>query len=566
MSFVGVYFMSSAELALIGIIIFILAYRFYAKFIENKVFCIEDFNDQLTPAKAYQDGVDFVPTSKHVLIGHHFSSIAGAAPIVGPAVAVIWGWLPAVLWIFFGVIFMGACHDFGALILSMKDKGRSIANVAQDLLGTRARTLFLTVIFFLVWLVIAVFTLVIANLFIQFPSSVLPVNSEIILALLMGYFYNRKASTNLTLPSIVAFLILLGTIYLGSLYPISLRVWFGDHELMVWIFFLMIYSFIASVLPVWALLQPRDFINSHQLFTGLILMVLGLFIVNPPIVAPALNLNPAGAPPWFPFLFITIACGAISGFHGLVSGGTTSKQISQWKDARPVAYGSMLGEGLLALLATLAVSAGFSTHDEWAHHFRSWDAANGLTTKIGAFVLGASKFIAGVGIPEQVSQTIIVVLIISFAATSLDTACRIQRYIIGEVGQSLRIKALENRFLSSALAIFSAFLLMISADGGKGGLSLWPLFGATNQMLAGVTLLLVVVYLRKQNRNFWPYLVPAILVTIITLMGLFTNIKIFFENNKTILAIVALILFASQCFVIAEALWVWKKSLKAQDS
>ncbi|MDH5580660.1 MAG: hypothetical protein OEY33_02020 [Bdellovibrionales bacterium] len=213
-------------------------------------------------------------------------------------------------------------------------------------------------------------------------------------------------------------------------------------------------------------------------------------------------------------------------------------------------------------MATLAVSAGFSSTDEWSHHFRSWDAANGLTTKISAFVLGASKFISGVGIPNEVSQTIIVVLIISFAATSLDTACRIQRYIISEVGHSLKLRVLENRYLSSALAVFSAFLLMLSANGGKGGLALWPLFGATNQMLAGITLILVVVYLRKHKRNVWPYLIPAIFVISITFVGLFTNIKLFFENNKILLGSVALILFVSQCFVVAEAIWSWKKALK----
>ncbi|MFZ8934732.1 MAG: carbon starvation CstA family protein, partial [Bacteriovoracaceae bacterium] len=199
---------------------------------------------------------------------------------------------------------------------------------------------------------------------------------------------------------------------------------------------------------------------------------------------------------------------------------------------------------------------------EWSHHFRSWDAANGLRTKIGAFVLGASKFISGVGISNEVSQTIIVVLIISFAATSLDTACRIQRYIISEVGSSLKIKALGNRYLSSALAIFSALLLMMSANGGKGGLSLWPLFGATNQMLAGITLILVVVYLKKQNRNIWPYLIPAIFVIVITFVGLFINLKLFFQNNKLLLGSVALILFVSQCFVIAEAIWSWKSFLR----
>lgn len=542
--------MNSATLGIFGLVSFLLAYRFYSKYLSVKIFKLND-NDE-TPATLMQDGIDYVPTDKSILIGHHFSSIAGAAPIVGPAVAAIWGWLPAVLWIVFGVIFIGASHDFGALILSMKNGGGSIAKVAESLLGKRSKLLFLVVIFFLVWMVIAVFTLVIANLFIKFPASVLPVNFEIIIALIIGMLFKYK-KIGLTLPSILAQITLFLMIYLGTQYPLSLATYFGGNEMMVWIVFLMIYSFIASTLPVWALLQPRDYINSHQLMLGLGMMILGLLITAPPVVAPAFNPHPVGAPPWFPFLFITIACGAVSGFHGLVAGGTTSKQVRKFTDARPIAYGSMLGEGLLALLATLAVTAGFKTTQDWHQHYASWDQANGLGAKIGAFVTGAGQFVSGVGIDTDIAQTIIAVLIISFAATSLDTACRIQRYILSEFGESANIKILKNRYFSSLIAVGSAFALMISSDGGKGGLKLWPLFGATNQMLAGLTLVLITVYLKKMKRKTLHFLIPAVFVMLITVYALGVNIKMYINQGNYFLIILGSLLFLAQLWIIAES-------------
>ena len=556
--------MNGAAVAFAALVILGLSYRFYGRYLSHKIFELPKSDDENipTPAFEFQDNIDFVPTKKNILFGHHFSSIAGAAPIVGPAVAAIWGWVPAMIWIICGVVFMGACHDFGALVLSMRHKGESMANVAESLLGPRAKVLFLTIIFFLVWIVIAVFALVIAGLFIKFPASVIPVNFEIIIALIMGRYIN-KAGKSLTIPSLLAQATLILMIILGTFYPISLSAVFGQYELIAWISFLMIYSFIASVLPVWLLLQPRDYINSHQLVVGLTLMILGLFVVQPEIVAPAFNLNPEGAPSWFPFLFITIACGAISGFHGLVGGGTTSKQVRKWKDAKPIAYGSMLLEGLLAILATLAVTAGFKTSAAWHSHYASWDQANGLSQKIGAFVLGSGRFVAGLGIPEDISRTVIAVLIISFAATSLDTACRIQRYIVAEFADYLKIPILKNRFVGSGFAVGSAFLLMLSSNGGKGGLSLWPLFGATNQMLAALTLILITLYLIKNKKRYMNFLLPALFILTITTIGLSHNIYQLFMKKSYLLILLSVLLLAAQFWVIVEsfmAIRLYKKA------
>jgi len=554
--------MNGALLGLLGIIAFALAYRFYATYISEKIFALGERDASGIPSPAHQlnDGIDYVPTKTDILIGHHFSSIAGAAPIVGPAVAAIWGWLPAMIWIVVGVIFMGACHDFGTLVVSMNYEGNSMAIVAEKLIGTRARNLFLVVMFFLIWMVIAVFALVIANLFVSFPSSVLPINFEIVVAVLMGLFIN-KGKGSLTWPSIAAQLTLFFMIYLGTKYPLSFAPIFGDNQLMVWMILLLVYSFIASVLPVWVLLQPRDYINGHQLAVGLFLIITGLFIVRPEVVAPAINPHPIGAPPWFPFLFITIACGAISGFHGLVSGGTTSKQVNKWSDAKPIGYGAMLGEGLLALLATLAVTAGFDSLEGWHHHYANWNAANGLSAKIGAFVTGSAKFIHGWGLPVEIGETVMAVMVISFAATSLDTACRIQRYIIGEFGVTLNVKPLQNRYVGSFLAVFTAFLLMISSDGGKGGLSIWPLFGATNQMLAAFNLILIALFVikTKSKKLSLPYILPAIFLVIITFVGLLYNVNLFFSKQNIFLVSLAILLTIIQIWIIIEAMNLFKQ-------
>lgn len=546
--------MNAAIPGVLGLVIFIIAYRTYGVWLERKILQSSS-DEQSTPAHQLKDGVDYVPTKAPILFGHHFSSVAGAAPIVGPAIAIMWGWVPALIWIGLGVIFMGAAHDFGALVLSLKHKGKSLAVVTGELAGKRARLLFLTVVFFLVWMVIAVFTLIIANLFLSFPSAVLPVNFEIIIAVIMGLVINRGGGGKMLIPSLLAQACLFIMIWLGTIYPMDFKVYFGENALMVWIVILLAYSWIASVLPVWTLLQPRDYINSHQLFLGLGMMVLGLIVVRPEITAPALNLNPPGAPPWFPFLFITIACGAISGFHGLVSAGTTSKQIDRWSDARKVAYGGMLGEGMLALLATLAVASGFKTTAAWHAHYSSWGAANGLTAKINAFVIGAGRFLEGLGISTEVSQTVIAVLIISFAATSLDTATRIQRYILAEFGEAINVPALGHRHVGGFIAVASAFALMMLGEGaGKGGLMIWPLFGATNQMLASLGLLMVAVWLIRLGRNHLPYTLAAIAITLITAIGLYYNIQNFIFQKNTFLAVLAVILVVAQALIMFEAL------------
>lgn len=552
--------MNAALLAIIVLILYFLAYRYYSKFLANKIFRLSD--DEVTPAHEKNDGMDFVPSNKHVLFGHHFASIAGAAPIIGPAIAVFWGWVPAIIWVILGTIFMGAVHDFSALVISVREKGRSVGDLAGILINPRARTLFLLIVYFLIFFVIAVFAYAIASLFVAFPESVLPVNFQIIVAVIIGFLFYKKGVPILW-PSILALISLYVMIWVGTIVPIEIPAIMGS-QIVTWIFLLLIYSFIASVLPVWTLLQPRDYINGHQLILGLGLLFIGLLIAHPEMQAPAINHNAEGGVPLFPFIFVTIACGAISGFHGLVSSGTTSKQLNKMKDSRMIGYGGMLGEGALAMIATLAVAAGISRTD-WLTHYETWDlAAKGGITN---FVLGASTFLDALHIPTVFGETLISVIVISFAATSLDTAARVQRLILGELGTAYEIKPLKNRYVGALLAVVPALLLALLAEApgkglGSGGFLLWPLFGATNQLVAGLTLLIATIYLWKTGRPVIYTLIPMVFLIVMTIAAMIWSFKAFADNP--LLLILSAIILALSVWLLFEAYFVYKSQKRSE--
>ncbi|MAI77722.1 MAG: carbon starvation protein A [Deltaproteobacteria bacterium] len=539
--------MNAAVLAVTVFIAFALAYRFYSKFLARRIFALSE--DETVPAQEREDGVDYVPTRLGVLWGHHFASIAGAAPIVGPAIAVIWGWLPALIWVGLGTIFMGAVHDFAALVISARHRGESMGEIAGEIMGPRVRTLFLIIISLLIWVVLAVFAFIIGTLFVSNPGAIFPINVQILVAMGIGWLIYRRGFS-LPIPSAFGYVVLMLAIFYGdevaAAFPIITQI-----SVQGWVWILLLYSFVASVLPVWLLLQPRDYLNSHQLATGLILLVAGLLVLQPEVVAPAINPSPEGAPPLFPFLFVTIACGAISGFHGLVSSGTTSKQLAKMTDARPIGYGAMLAEGWLGLMAILAATAGFPTREEWSVHYSSWGAANGLSAKLEAFVDGGGRFIESLGIPLATAETFMAVIVIAFAATSLDTGARIQRLVISELAQAYRIRPLGNRFAASALGIGAALILAITQGGGQGGLALWPLFGTTNQLVAGVTLLIVSIWLQKNGRPVVYTVVPMIAVSAATLWAMAGNLMDYYAQFEE-LALLAI----SGTLVVALDIWI----------
>ncbi len=533
--------MNAALVCLISLAVFALGYRYYSRYLAVSVFKLDD--DEPVPSKELEDGIDYVPTSKHVLFGHHYSSIAGAAPIIGPAIAVVWGWAPALIWVVVGTVLMGAVHDFATLVMSMRHQGRSVGSIVGDVIGPRTRILFLLVIFFLVMLVIAVFAQAIANLFIAKPGAVIPVNFSTLAALLIGYLcYKRKAS--LLWPSIAALISLYLMVWVGNLFPVTIDGIFGAHTHTAWVVGLLIYSFIASILPVWVLLQPRDYVNSHQLLVGLCLLIVGIMVARPEFVAPAFNVAPDDTPSWFPFLFVTIACGAISGFHGLVSSGTTSKQIRCASDARFIGYGGMLGEGTLALISTLAVSAGLAN---WAEHYHSFGAAakNGVAN----FVEGSASFLHALGMGVGLSETLVAVMVISFAATSLDTGVRIQRFILHELGAIYGIKILAKRNVAGLIAVILPLFLVLGGQASE----LWPLFGSSNQLLAGMSLTLVSVWLYRSERPWAAIAVPTVIVVTISALAMMLNLSDFVQKGNYLLACIGAIILALQVWVVLEA-------------
>jgi len=547
---------NSLVVAIISFVGFIIAYRLYGTYLSSKIFNLNP--DSKTPAHEFEDGIDYVPTKKEILFGHHFTTIAGAAPIVGPAIAVIWGWVPALLWVVFGSIFMGAVHDLGALVLSARHQGRSVSDITEDLVGPRARTLFLLLTMFALLIVIAVFALVIAILFTTYPQSVLPIWVEVPIAIAVGYYIYKK-SGNSTLAGLVAIILMYIFVIIGVFLPIEIPAFIGGNIIYTWVVILLVYAYIASTLPVWVLLQPRDYINSHQLFVGLGLMFLGLLVSHPTIVAPAVNVNVSDAPAFFPFLFITIACGALSGFHSMAASGTTVKQLNRETDAKAIGYGGMLMEGALATMAILAATAGFKSLDAWNGHYASWAAASGLGAKVGAFVEGGSSFVSALGIPGNIAAGILAVLVVSFAATTLDSATRIQRYIISELAEDLNIKVLTGRYSATLLAVVAAFLLA-SINGGQGGLILWPLFGATNQLMAGLALLVVTVWLLRMKKPAYITMLPMLFIIFMTSWAMGINVMNYYTSGSNLLLVLSVLMILLEVWVIVEAIIAYKNT------
>ena len=543
---------------------YIIMYQVYGKFIGRKIFKLSPANK--TPSVELKDGFDYVPTKKEVIFGHHFTSIAGTGPIVGPAIAIIWGWVPALLWVFIGSIMMGAVHDFGTLIISMRNQGKSISEYTAKYINNRARVLFFLIVFLELWIVIAIFGIVIAIIFNMYPASVIPVWLQIPIAVYLGFLTYKKGKAIMSW-SIIAVVAMYITMIIGYYAPVSMPHIFGIPPTGIWTIILLAYAFIASTLPVTTLLQPRDFINSHQLVIALALLVAGVIFSalggQLEIVAPAFQARPADAPPMWPFLFITIACGAISGFHSLVSSGTSAKQVRTEEDALFVGYGSMLMESVLATLVIIAVSAGigiaYTTSAgetltgtaAWTTHYSSWAAAKGLGSKISAFVTGSANMIGNIGIPKDIALVIMGVFVASFAGTTLDTATRIQRYVVAELFSDLKLKFMANRYVSTSVAVGSALILAFTAGAsGKGALILWPLFGAINQTLAALALIIVTLYLRNKGGLKWIVAgLPAIFMTIMTVWAVILN-QVKFLNAHNIL------LQTTNFIILIIAVWI----------
>ncbi len=521
------------------------------------------------PSSALKDGVDFIPSKKHIVLGHHFTTIAGLGPIVGPAIGIIWGWLPAFLWVLFGSIFMGAVHDFSAMAISARNQGRTIGDLTGDIISPSTKYAFQVIIQFLLWIVVSIFAMIMGVLFQMYPQSVLPVMMEIPIAIWLGW--QLKRGKNDLVYSLIAVALMFFFIGVGQRFPLTLPALMGS-PVISWTLILFAYVFVAATLPVDVLLQPRDYINSHQLMIVMAMLTLGVIVAHPQITAPAINpaATAAGSdiPALFPLLFITIACGAISGFHSLAASGTSIKQISTEHDMLTIGYGGMLLEGILATIALIAIAGGlgmglekngvlYSGSAAFDVHYATWASAQGLGAKIGAFVSGAANLMASFGLPKELGGTLMAVFIVSFAGTTLDSASRIQRLSLQELCKNRAgrtIRPFNNHYVASFVVVLMAALLSFVKPGAKGALILWPLFGALNQLLAALGLTVATVYLARKGRNYLVTMLPMLFMLLMTGWAMINNLQKFVTEGETILTVLSLIIFSLSGWLLIGAL------------
>lgn len=588
--------MQTLLIALLAGLGFIVAYHTYGRWLGRKIFKLSA--DWVCPSHRLNDGNDYVPTPKSVVFGHHFTSIAGTGPIVGPAIAIMWGWLPALLWVVFGSIFIGAVHDLGALVVSLRNNGQTVGDIAGRLLNRRVRLLFLVVLFMALTIVLAIFGLVIASVFRQFPAAIFPCTIQIPIAMAVGYLLHRRG-VGLLAPSLLTLAVMYLTVIYGDVGVLhTINTTMAGWSSWTWVVLLLVYSYIASVLPVWSLLQPRDYINALQLVSVLGLLVLGLIVAafaggaplpdgtRPALAlaAPMINFNPVGAPAMIPFLFITIACGAISGFHCLVSSGTSSKQLKSEPDARFVGYGSMLTEGFLAVLVIIACAAGIGLgltqtdgsvlvgNEAWLSRYSVWSSR--LGPLVAAFVDGSANMLKTLGLSGGIATALMGVFVASFAGTTLDSACRLQRYVIQELASTLKPRAeggsdpfawLRNKHGATIFAtVTAAFIAAIPppglgwsvANAGQGGLILWPLFGATNQLLGGLSFLVITFYLWRRQTPIWFLVPPMIFMLIMPLWAMIWQVFVGDTGNPSWLGQGNWLLVGIALFTVLLEVWM----------
>ena len=524
--------MNAALFLIIGVAVLIVGYIFYGGWLAKK-WGID--NSRVTPAHEFEDGQDYCPAKGPVLMGHHFSSIAGAGPINGPIQAAVFGWVPVMLWVLIGGIFFGGVHDFGALFASIRHKGQSIGEVIGDAIGSKAKKLFIIFSYLTLILVVAAFASIVANTFkatytetgaINYEASAANASTAIIsimfilMAILFGFFVYRR-NAPLGIATIIGVIGIAVCMYIGlNWHPIYL-------SYNVWMIIVGLYIGVASVTPVWILLQPRDYLSSFLLYGMIILAIVGIIGAHPTVDMPAFTgfydtLAPSGTSLgyMFPALFVTIACGAVSGFHSLVGSGTTAKQLDQEKDAKPIAYGGMLIECALALISVCAV--GYI----WAQY-----KSGETTTPTVVFATGlASMFskVFGDGC-YNVVYSMLILAVSAFCLTSVDTATRLARYMFQELftpaGQDSKSltgwrKVITNPYVATAITVVAGVALGLTCYA-----KIWALFGAANQLLAALGLLAVCCWLGKIGRNNKMFYFPMFFMLVVTLTSLAFTIK-----------------------------------------
>ena len=532
------------------LIIWLLAgYKFYGNIIVKKVAQVDE--SRITPAHELYDGIDYSPAKKSLLFGHHFSSIAGAGPILGPLLGVLYfGWLGALLWVAIGSVFMGAVHDYTSLMISVQNKGTSLADISEKTLGKRTKIIFSLFLWLTLALVIAVFAVVASQTLVSQPQIVIPTFGLIFIAMFLGWLIYKK-NFNIPAATILALIALFSLIYLGQKFPISLpdQV-MGISSLNLWFFILIIYSLFASVLPVWFLLQPRDYISTWILFIGLGIGYIGLIFTHPTISAPAfISFNSQGGPLW-PILFVIIACGAISGFHSVVAGGTTAKQLPTEKAGKSIGFGGMLTESALAGLVIFIAAAALNWDPQGIDNQFGFQY---LMTEVGdpiqAFATGFGKLLSSIpGLTLVFGTFFGMVMLNAFVLTSLDTGTRLGRFIFSEL-LSKKSPVFQNRWISSAVILALATILG-ATEGYK---AIWPVFGASNQLVAALALIVVSSYLVGVKRPKKYTIIPAYFMLMTTLAALIYQGIYFFRNEGYFLAVISVFLIILALIIVYDA-------------
>lgn len=550
--------MNSLILGGFALLALYLGYRFYGHFIERKLIRPDD--KYPTPAVTENDGVDYSAAKTPMLFGHHFSSIAGAGPIIGPLIGVtFFGWLASTLWIVIGSIFMGAVHDYTSMMISVRNKGRSIAEIAGTSLGKRAKTVFSIFLWMALVLVVAAFGDATAQTLVKKPQIVIPTFGLIFLAIFFGRIV-YKMKVPLLVGTLVALGLLAFLVYLGELFPIAVpSTILGMTDLRFWFWLLMIYAFVASVIPVWVLLQPRDYISSWLLYLGLAAGFAGLIIAAPKLNAPAVVTlsSPEQGPIW-PMLFVLIACGAVSGFHSLVASGTTAKQLSREGLGLKIGYGSMILEAVLAIMVVMIAGAALAWEPSAAksayglQYLMKSVAAGGGGGPIVAFASGFGKVVQTIpGISFVVGVYFGMLMLNAFIITTLDTSTRLGRFILTEAGGE-RVPVLRNRWVATGATVICAGLLA-STGGIK---TIWPVFGAANQLVAALALVVVSSYLIGVKRPGVYTVLPALFMLVTTIGALIFQMVGFFRSATTqgyVLGVVSLVLVILAVYIAFEA-------------
>ena len=538
--------MNLALLLVLSAIILILAYKFYGSYVYKK-FGLSDENK--APSHTLRDGVDYEPSKPIVVLGHHFASIAGAGPIVGPIIAVTFGWVPAVLWILIGGIFFGAVHDLGSMAASLRTEGKSIGVIIRKQIGLQGKQLFVIFSFSTLILVIGVFADIIAKTFVSNPGVASASIFFIFLAIAFGMVNRAVGDKKITfvIISVVGVILMYFFVYLGMQVPFVL-----DYK--IWILALLAYAFIASVTPVSLLLQPRDYLNSFLLYGMMIAAILGVFIANPEIkMSSEVTVSTENLGYIFPVLFVTIACGAISGFHSLVASGTTSKQLDKESDAKVVGFGGMLIESFLAIISVGAVVV--LTKTEYLERL----AGEG---PVSLFSTGLGGMIASLGISESFAVGFVALTVSAFALTTLDTCTRLARFTLQEYFEDLPQPSAKyisnNRFISTGLVVVFSVLLLLSGE----FTTLWPIFGSANQLLAALALLTIAVWMIRKKKNALFVTLPMFFMFTVTLasLGLFAWKN--FQEEVYVLSIIAALLFVLAISLLVLATKSIKKEIK----